>query len=250
MTSDSYSSGTNLFRRQVSTNIQRQKSLLRKEAARRNLLDSIYARRSDSRYSLPCLSTERLQSYVKFPRVNSRERSARAVEHFHARNKCASKYSQCVASPNSSIEILDESSRNDTRARNGHCGYVRNLNRQKMSLPEVIMEFNLETNQLANNNDVCMMSLATEDERALGAPYEDYLKRTKYNSCNPCRSRYRPLTPGLLESLNKSKVPSKIKTEQWVKSTLSMRKSLYGHVYKTEHIDNTNSAFPNWIYTD
>lgn len=213
-------------------------------------MDSIYARRSDSTYSAPCLSTGRLQSYVTFPRVNSRERSARAVEHFHARNKYASKYPQFVTSPNSSIYIVDESRRNDTRASSVHGGYVRNSNNQKISLPGVIMEFNMETYQLANNSDVCMMSLATGDERALGAPYEDYLKRNKYNSCNPCRSRHRPITPGLLESLNNSKVSSKIKTEQWVKSTLNMRKPLYGHVYKTEHIDNANSVFPNWIYTD
>lgn len=246
---DSYSSGK--VHEKTSINLQRRRSLKRKEAARRNLIDSIHTRQCDVRYSLPCLPSERVKSEVKFPRVNSKTRSVRGYSDFYTNND--NKISKHEITPNSLTEIADESGRTASTGRNGSFRYVNKSNGQSISLPEIIMEFNLETSMAVGTGDVRVMSPSPEfhdDERVLGAPYEEYLKRAKYNNLNPCRSRHRPVTPGLLDSLNKLKVPSKVKTEQWVRSTQSMQKSLKGHVYKTENIDNTSSSFPNWIYSD
>lgn len=239
-----------LNRDQMGTNVHRKKSLKRKEAARRSLIDSIYTKHGDLKYSFPCVSYEKINSEIKFPRVNSTERSVRRVDYAVTNSNRRSKNdSSKTSSPNPSLEIPDESGRSDHLSRNGHTGNYRNSSSQNVSLPEIIMEFNIETNY--SGVGTRMVSPATEmngDERALGAPYEEYLKRMRYNKFNPCRSRHRPVTPGLLESLSKLRVPSKVKTEQWLKSTQMIQKPFHSHVYKTENLDNTNST--NWIYTD
>jgi hypothetical protein len=109
---------------------------------------------------------------------------------------------------------------------------------QPITLPGITLEFNV------GHNGMCMTSSSTgceDEERAFGTPYEDVLKKSKYNILNPCRARYRPVTPGLLETLNKLKIPPKTKTEQWIKST---HRSLKDHMYET---DRTNDKV-KWIY--
>ncbi|XP_045189144.2 uncharacterized protein LOC123546713 [Mercenaria mercenaria] len=251
MASENDSNNSEKMHENVTTGVQRRKCLKRKETARRNLIDSIHTRHGNAMHCVTCLSSERMKPDVKFPRVNSRETSVSSTEYSHIRTYSESKNSQfrTVISPNSYIEIADESGRTDSVSRNGIYGYTRKSDSQHISLPEIIMEFNLETNMAISNNGFRMTSPSTDlygDEREIGAPYEAFLNRTKHNKFNPCWSRYRPVTPGLLESLNKMKVPSKVKTEQWVKSSQCTRKSLQGHVYRTENIDNST----NWIYDD
>ncbi|XP_045189145.2 uncharacterized protein LOC123546714 [Mercenaria mercenaria] len=251
MTSENDSNNSEKMHEHVVTGVQQKRSLKRKETARRNLVDSIYTRQWDVRYSAPCLLGERMKPEIKFPRLNSKERSVRGMGYVNIHSNSENKKSQYkpTISPNSYIEIADESGRTDSISRNGTYGYTRKSSNQNISLPEIIMEFNLETSVAVNHNGVRMTSPSTDchdEDRALGAPYEELLNQTKYNKFNPCRSRYRPVTPGLLESLNKLKVPTKVKTEQWIRSSQRTQKSQQGHVYKTENIDTT----ANWIYDD
>lgn len=243
---DSFSSGK--MHEKTSAHLQRRRSLKRKEAARRNLIDSINSRQSDVRLSVPCFSGERIKSEIKFPRLNSKEKPPRGYLNRYA--KSDNKTLQNTNTPSSYLDITDESGRTDSLSRNDSFGNYRKSSSKSINLPGIIMEFNLETSMATGNADLRQTTDFYDDERALGAPYEEYLKRANYNQFNPCKSRYRPVTPGLLESLNKLKLPSKVRTEQWVKSTLNSKNSLKGHVYKTENIDNTNLAFPNWIYSD
>ena len=121
---------------------------------------------------------------------------------------------------------------------------------KKVSLPEIIMEFNLEASMAVNSRQDYLLSRADteEDSRALGDPYEEFLSKPTYAVHNPCRAKYRPVTPGLLESLNKTKMPSKLKTEQWVRSIQNDRKSYCSNTYRIGNLDNSNLATPNWIY--
>jgi hypothetical protein len=109
------------------------------------------------------------------------------------------------------------------------------------------MEFNLETNMAIGRDSFGMkspFSLADiyEEDRASGTPYEVNFSQSRFQKLNPCHSRYRPVTPGLLETMNDRKLPSKVKTEQWVTSSQNLHRY---HAYRTEHIDNKN-----WIYDD
>lgn len=228
--------------------IQRRRSLKRKETARRNLMDSIYTKQGEVRYVTSCLPLEHLRPDIKFPRLNSKEMCMRVGTQSKTCSYSDSKHSHQITttSPHSYIEILDESGYNDSITRNSSKKIARKSSSQNISLPEIIMEFNLETSMAVMQSGTRATSPSSsaecyDEERAIGAPYELFLKNNRYNRLNPCQSRYRPVTPGLLESLNKRKLPSKVKTEQWVRSS---QKSLQGHVYKTENIDSTT----NWIY--
>lgn len=231
--------------------IQRRKSLKRKEHARRNLIDSIYTKPGEVRYiTSSCLPIDPLRQDIKFPRLNSKEMCVRAGTHSKSYSCSDSKNSRQItqSSPHPYIEILDESGYHSSVTRKSSNTFARKSSSQNISLPEIIMEFNLETNMAAGYNDARATPPSScadwcEEERTIGAPYEMFLKNNRFNRLNPCQSRYRPVTPGLLESLNRRKLPSKVKTEQWLKSS---QKSLTGHVYKTENIDNTT----NWIYDD
>lgn len=238
-TSNNNNKKKNNNKEHASSSVQRRKSLKRKEAARKSLIDSIQTKQGDAKYSFSSVAYEKMKSDIKFPRVTSSERSVQRDNNTPLR-KCDSSKSH---SPNSSLEILDESGRSDRWSRDGYAVY-RNSSNQNISLPEIIMEFNIVTNKEGACS--CAMSPSTEtkaDDRMLGAPYEDYLKTAKYGKFNPYRSKYRPVTPGLLESLSKLKLPSKVKTEQWIRSSQTAQKSLHTHVYKTDHISE-------WIYSD
>lgn len=246
---DVYESRTNTGYGSISPQVQSSKSVKRKEAARKSLLGSINTRFHDVRYSSPAQAGEPMRHDIKFPKVNANHRTIHPRSQKQAKSDRRSSNSQ-NSSKALSIELIDETRSHDHLSKTGLLHGAAKSGSQNVNLPEIIMEFNIETN-MAANNDRYEMALSTpevpEDERALGAPYEDYLRRPKYSVYNPCRAKYRPVTPGLLESLNKMKMPSKVKTEQWLKTTQYLQKAHCGHAYRTEHL---NSSIPNWIYTD
>ncbi|KAL4231473.1 hypothetical protein ACF0H5_009050 [Mactra antiquata] len=237
-----------LSREKMPANIQRRRSLIRKETARRNLLDSIYTRHSNVRHSAPsCLMTERTKSDVKLPRVYSPDRLTKHGSNARGRSISTGKTSHYTTSPNSLLDAMDERGRTIYSGRNGNSVYFRQSAANNLSLPGIILEFNAESNMAARDVHVRMTESpeVCEDERALGAPYEDYLKQAKFNKFNPMKARHRPVTPGLLDSLNRLKLPSKTKTEQWLRTSQNASKSSQGHNYRTENIDNLN-----WIYSE
>lgn len=203
----------------------------RKDAARKNLINLLYTKHRDGKYSFSCCD-ECINSDVRFPRVNSFERSVRRETLGNSDSSKTYSANRCT-----SLELLDGTGQSDQYSREEYAVYGKSKS-QHISLPEIIMEFNIEANISRSNAPFVETN---EEERFSGATYEDYLKRMKYTRFNPCRSKHRPVTPGLLDSLNKLKLPSKVKTEQWVRSSQSMQKSLHIHVYKTNQ---------NWIYSD
>ncbi|XP_052771472.1 uncharacterized protein LOC128211091 [Mya arenaria] len=230
-------------------NFQRLGQSRRKEAARRSLFDSINTRYADVNHSSSGFIVDPYRQDIKLPRVKPGG-SISLRQGVICRNSISNS-SGSHPSPNSTLEIQDETG-NDHVSKCGKYqnGNIRRSNTNNLSLPEIIMEFNYETNANANS-DRLVFATSPEDERLLGAPYEDYLKATQFSRFNPCRARYRPVTPGLLDTLNKQKLPSRVKTEQWLKTTQSLQKSINcGHQFKTENLDSSNLVFPNWIYTE
>ena len=223
----------------------RTKSFTRKDTARKCLLGSINTRLSVVRHSSPILSGEPMRHDIKFPKVN---KSVRTHGLKVTKNEQKSSRSQSSSRALShSGEISDDTKSQDVFVRNGKIISGSKHSAHGLNLPEIIIEFNIETNMVSNPELARTSPELPEDERAIGAPYEEYLSKHKYSNCNPCRAKYRPVTPELLESLNKLKVPSKARTEQWLKSTQYLQTSHCAHVYKT---DRLNNSFPNWIYTD
>lgn len=246
-----HESRTNTGYGSISPQVHRSKSVKRKDAARKCLIGSINTRFCDTKHSSPKLSGEPMRHDIKFPTVSSKDKTLRGNFSKPAKSEHRSNNSQSSSRAlTHSADISEDTRSQDLLFKTDKLNGFGKTSSHGVNLPEIIMEFNIETS-MATNGDRFVFSRASsetpEDERALGAPYEDYLRKPKHSVYNPCRAKYRPVTPGLLESLNKLKVPSKVKTEQWLKSTQYLQKPHCGHVYKTEHL---NSSFPNWIYTD
>lgn len=211
------------------------------DIARKNLLDSIHYRNSETKHNSPCSVGDRHKyECLKLPRVKCVESPVMQTALSH--------YTQQT----SLLEIADEIKEVDKTSKRTCKSTVRKSSSQNVSLPEIITEFNMESGILATDRLEMITAPSPtetfEDKRALGKPYEDYLKQTQLQSHNPYRSHYRPITPGLLESLNKQRVSWKVKTEQWIKSSKSWKNSCSNNTDKLGNFDNTNLTCPKWIY--
>ena len=218
----------------------------RKETARRQLLGSIYTKHKTVGRSFSFVAGERPPVQVRFPRVHCKDKTA-------DENPNADRIPTKPHIPQTKRRHSKMSDNATTSGvSNARSRPVHRTNSQKLSLPDIIMDFNAEVNMVANDRarGVIMQDTESEnDERGIGASYEEYLKpRLSVNS--PYKAKHRPVTPGLLESLNKLRLPSKVKTEQWLKSSQSVQKSYCVGSYKVGNLHNTNLAYPNWIYTD
>lgn len=218
----------------------------RKETARRQLLGSIYTKHKTVGRSFSFVAGERPPVQIRFPRVHCKDKVA--DDNVNA-GRMPSKPSLPQTKRRHS-KISDNATTSGVS--NAKSRPVHRTNSQKLSLPDIIMDFNAEVNLAATDRPRDVLTQDTEsenDDRMLGASYEEYFKpRLSVNS--PYKAKHRPVTPGLLESLNKLRLPSKVKTEQWLKSSQSVQKSYCVGSYKVGNLHNSNLAYPNWIYTD
>jgi len=220
----------------------------RKEVARRNLLGAIHTRGTELNSRGITAAIDPYRQDIRLPRVRTSGSvpSRRGL----VGRKSISNSSGSHPSPNSTLELPDET-RCDMTGRSMHRKYSSGY----INLPEIIMELNFETSQTTHTPEIKHRHIkspteSNEDERLLGAPYEDVLKAPKFSRYNPCRARYRPVTPGLLDSLNKQKLSTRIKTEQWLKSNQAMQKVHFTTQCKSDRSDQANPLYPKWIYTD
>ena len=218
----------------------------RKETARRQLLGSIYTKHKAVGRSFSFVAGEIPQSQIRLPRVHYKDKTEKEMLNDQASNKRGALHTNTgysrLSDNKTTSGVIDADIRKP----------VHRTNSQKLSLPDIIMDFNMETNTITNDrihgtNE--QDSESEDDVRAIGASYEDYLK-PKLSLNNPYKAKYRPVTPGLLDSLNKLKLPSKVKTEQWLKSSQSVQKSYCFGSYKVGNLHNSNLTYRNWIYTD
>ena len=220
-------------------------NIKRKETARRQLLGSIYTKHKPVGRSFTFVAGERPRVQIRLPRVCYKEKTEKNISGAQISSK-----PKLLQNKNRYSKIPDNTTTSAVSDVNGKP--VHRTNSQKLSLPDIIMDFNIEASMAANDKTLDTVIQDTEsenEERALGAPYEEYLKpRISLN--NPYGAKHRPVTPGLLDSLNKLKLPSKVKTEQWLKSSQNLQKSYCGGSYKIGNLHSSNLAYPNWIYTD
>ncbi|KAH3785429.1 hypothetical protein DPMN_134007 [Dreissena polymorpha] len=218
----------------------------RKEAARKYLMENLHSRFNDVKHSGHIFIGEVSKHETKLPRVISHGTECpKSISH-HSRVPS----SPGVVSMNANVDVDDETENNDLlQIRNKSSTSIRKTDSNNLSLPEIIMAFNSEASMAVSesHNFVRSPTDFSEDDRVLGAPYEDYLKVKKYGRYNPCKGKYRPVTPGLLDTLNKQRMPSKVKTEQWLRSTQYLPKATYCNIEYQTHVCLDH---PNWIYTD
>lgn len=226
----------------------------RKETARRQLLGSIYTKHKTVGRSFSFVAGERPPVHIRFPKVNHRDEKNEERKQKSVKDPIAVKQISPRLSVPQSKRRHSKVSNSTTSSglSNINSKPVHRSNSQKISLPDIIMDFNLEVNMAVNDKHHESMSLDSDserNERLIGASYEDYLK-PKPSLHNPYKAKHRPVTPGLLDSLNKLKLPSKVKTEQWLKSSQTVQKSYCAGSYKVGNLHHSNLTYPNWIYTD
>ena len=225
---------------------------IRKETARRQLLCSIYTKHKMVGRSFSFVAGEKRHVNIRFPRVYSNEQNEKQSKDTTTREKDVVKQiSPKTTSPHSKRRHSKTAHSTTTSGLdNAKSKPVHRTNSQKISLPDIIMDFNIEANMAANEqyNDT-LDSGSERNERIIGASYEKYLK-PKLSLNNPYSAKHRPVTPGLLDSLNKLKLPSKVKTERWLKDSQTVQKSYCAGSYRVGNLHNTNLTYPNWIYTD
>ena len=224
----------------------------RKETARRQLLSSIYTKHKTVGRSFSFVAGEKRPDHIRFPRVFNNEQIDKHSRDIAARERVnANHFSTKSTSPHVKRRHLKTCHSTTTSGvDNTTSKPVHRTNSQKISLPDIIMDFNIEVNMAANEQYNDNIDADRErSERMIGASYEKYLK-PKLSLNNPYNAKHRPVTPGLLDSLNKLKLPSKVKTERWLKDSQTVQKSYCAGSYRVGNLHSTNLTYPNWIYTD
>lgn len=225
---------------------------IRKETARRQLLCSIYTKHKMVGRSFSFVAGEKRPVNIRFPRVYNNEQNDKQSKEAVSKERVVVKQvstkttsPQCKRMHSKIAHSTTTSGLNNAKSKPVH-----RTSSQKISLPDIIMDFNIEANTAANDqyNDT-LDSDSERNERIIGASYEKYLK-PKLSLNNPYSAKHRPVTPGLLDSLNKLKLPSKVKTERWLKDSQTVQKSYCAGSYRVGNLHNTNLTYPNWIYTD
>ena len=224
----------------------------RKVTARRQLLCSIYTKHKPVGRSFSFVAGEKPPVYIRFPRVyNKDERDKQSKETATKERAVVKQISpKTTSTPSKRRHSKISPSTTSSGLDNVKSKPVHRTNSQRISLPDIIMDFNIEVNMAANDqhNDT-LDSDSEKNERIIGASYEKYLK-PKLSVNNPYNAKHRPVTPGLLDSLNKLKLPSKVKTERWLKDSQTAQKSYCAGSYRVGNLHNSNLVYPNWIYTD
>lgn len=199
----------------------------RKCTARKNLMENIYTRQSPVKRSNTFLAGEKIFHDGYFPHLSSSFDEAAKIE----RNSKA----KIIRTRESSLRrTRSEKSRKSTEHSEATTDKRRPI--KKISLPEILMDINISAKQQDRQYQ------KHED----GGDILEYLDK-EFEKEKLKSAKYRPLTPGLLQELNRLRLTSKQKAAQWVKSIPTDRKYFYGDNYLLSHPDLNDH--PGWIYS-
>lgn len=201
----------------------------RKNAARKNLMENIYTRQSPVKRSFTFVAGEKLFHDGYFPHLSSSFDEAAKVE----RN---SKTKMIRTRESSLRRTRSEKSRKSTE--HSEKTTDRGQESKKISLPEILMDINLSAKQ---QDRQCQKHEVNQDGDIL-----EYIDK-EYDKEKLKSTKYRPLTPGLLQELNRLRLTSQQKAAQWVKSIPTDRKYFYGDNYLFSHPDLNDHQ--GWIYS-
>ncbi|KAK3593074.1 hypothetical protein CHS0354_038097 [Potamilus streckersoni] len=231
----------------------------RKDTARRHLMGTLYTKHSPVRRSFSFVAGERPPVHsIRFPRMtlkDSEERASRKACVIPRRKISVEKQSSIKHRLSNDASEWTSASISQTDATNKSFP-----DSQKISLPDIIMDFNLSASMLAANRDRRIEDIDSDDAKEENDGHikvenmlisdlsNDEFLRKKRSRNKLCHGKHRPVTPGLLDSLSKMKLSSKTKTEQWI-STLSQNRMYFYDNYRLDS-PREKMAYPEWIYSD
>ncbi|KAL3865039.1 hypothetical protein ACJMK2_006672 [Sinanodonta woodiana] len=231
----------------------------RKDTARRHLMGTLYTKHSPVTRSFSFVAGERPPVHsIRFPRMilkDSEERVSRKAD-INPRRKISVE-NQSAVKHRLTHDISDWTSASISQT---DFSKKSRPDSQKISLPDIIMDFNLSASMLAANRDKRIENIDSDDAKEeddghvmvedmmISDLSNDEFLRKKRSLTRLCHGIHRPVTPGLLDSLNKMKLSSKTKTEQWIKTISQNQMSFYDNY----RIDSPQEklAYPEWIYSD
>ncbi|KAK3096105.1 hypothetical protein FSP39_023283 [Pinctada imbricata] len=233
----------------------------RKDTARKNLMGFLYSRQPTITRSNSFIAGEKPSNdSTTFPRLHSlvsRERTSIEglirKQNKNKRTKFA--FINVVDNPSSANQVKSKykSTTDPVNSRPGT---------QKVSLPDLIMDLNAQVEQKKVEQSVSSDSASDSDYDHHDPKLRDggqeehgvvsFLSKHVTNGGKIYPARHRPLTPGLLDRLGKLKLPSRVRTEQWVRR-LPADTRLYDDRIPSFRSNNSSSTSKDdikWIYTN
>lgn len=224
--------------------VERYDFVSRRDTARRNLMGHLYTRQPVLKRSYSFVAGERPATETLLPQLNRREK-----------HSAISFNSEKYAKPVRPVRNPKQGERNTVKRNGG----VQSPSGKKtvttsgtrpgshqISLPELINDINrLHSPGDSDGEDsdgghkIPLDLIRSMDRKPLSGPI-----KTK-------AVRYRPITPGVIEKLNKLRLSSKIRTEQWVKTLPLDYRATYSELAddnQTEPSEHSPKE-KEWIYT-
>ena len=223
---------------------QRRESFSRKETARRHLMGYLFTRQPPLKRSYTFIAGERPQTETHLPLLmRSKERDSVPYPRSpngqtdnhprHVRIRRTQSYRHSINNSNVPADRSPE-----------RVSLGRTKSESKVNLPELINDIN---NSVKLRTDMCNNSEC--DNSFLGHINEDITPLADFDLLQgrPKATKFRPITPGMIQKLNKVRVSSRSRTEQWIKALpLDHRGTHIGEEYR-EHLHGQPKD-KNWIY--
>lgn len=231
----------------------------RRDTARKNLMGHLYSRQPALKRSYSFVAGERPSTETLLPQLHRREK--RSAQSFNSerqikpvRNSVTlNGREQRVYQPDKSSgqrNGLVESSAKKGPEKPTHGNTTRGrIGSHQVSLPELINDINMSS-RLPSPGDSDGEDSNSEREQDVSLEVVRQMDMKPSNPVQIKAVRYRPITPGVIENLNKLKVSSKSRTQQWVKMLPVDYRAAYsepddGHLDPSDH----TSREKEWIYT-
>ncbi|XP_021361123.1 uncharacterized protein LOC110455360 [Mizuhopecten yessoensis] len=225
----------------------------RKDTARRNLMGHLYTRQPVLKRSYSFVAGERPATETLLPSLQRREK-----------HSAISFNSERYTKPGRNVNVRDlkqwQSDKNAGK-RNGCVQPGKNgtpnqkaLNggrpgSHQISLPELINDINMSSRLHSPGDSDGEDSASAHGHKG---PL-DLIRSMDMKPASPVKSkavRYRPITPGVIEKLNKLRLSSKVRTEQWVKTLPLDYRAAYSET--DDNLTEPSEHSPKekeWIYT-
>jgi len=209
--------------------LQRKDVWSRKYVARRNLMGHLYARQPPMKRSYSFVAGEKPPNESIFPQLQRKQASA---------DRCVRQKSETARK----VRRNDESSSKKVEKTNV---VHRSGTEGKISLPELINDINMSARLKSGGIESVSSNEQDELEDSNGLRIHSGKVKTY---------KYRPITPGLIDKLNKLRLSSRCRTEQWI-NALPLDHCQASHILENYReirpVDNSvKEPAHEWIYSD
>ncbi|XP_033757183.1 uncharacterized protein LOC117339601 [Pecten maximus] len=221
----------------------------RRDTARRNLMGHLYTRQPVLKRSYSFVAGERPATETLLPQLHRREKhsaisfnSEKYTKPGRTVNKRDLKQWQADKNTGKQNGVVQSPAGKNQKTTNG-----TRPGSHQISLPELINDINMSS-RLHSPGD----SDGEDANSAQKGPLE-LIRSMEMKPSSPVKSKsvkYRPITPGVIEKLNKLRLSSKIRTEQWVKTLPLDYRAAYSEA--DDNLTEPSEHSPKekeWIYT-